>query len=102
MISWSKPFRIARFNYYPTNYSITSAFTFGIDANYLTSSNCGATPVNAYYESTVNKTIHGLRYSTNHDARWSKRDERKATIDKGLKANRSSSRRERLVCENRR
>jgi len=25
LISWSRPFRIARFNYYFTNYSITSA-----------------------------------------------------------------------------
>ena len=36
VVSWSKPFRIARFNYYPTNYSITSAFAFGIDAASLT------------------------------------------------------------------
>ena len=36
-ISWSRPFRIARFNYYPTNYSITSAFTSGVDAAYLVS-----------------------------------------------------------------
>ena len=32
VVSWSRPFRIAGFNYYSTNYSITSAFTFGIDA----------------------------------------------------------------------
>jgi len=34
-ISWSKPFRLANFNYYSTNYSITSAFTFGVDPNYV-------------------------------------------------------------------
>jgi hypothetical protein len=55
VISWSKPFRIARFNYYPTNYSITSAFTYGVDANHLTSNNCGDTPVNAYYDSQSTK-----------------------------------------------
>lgn len=52
VLSWSRPFRIARFNYYPTNYSITSAFTFGIDPAYLTSNNCAATPLNRYFGSS--------------------------------------------------
>jgi hypothetical protein len=46
VVSWSRPFRIARFNYYSTNYSITSAFAFGIDALRSPANNCSATPVN--------------------------------------------------------
>jgi uncharacterized protein (TIGR03790 family) len=40
-ISWSKPFRIAALSYYPTNYSITSAFTFGIDPSHINANSCG-------------------------------------------------------------
>ena len=89
VVSWSKPFRIARFNYYPTNYSITSAFTFGIDAASLTSSNCGAMPVNRYYgsASTAPHTDFGIR-PTMMLAGVSTASV-KATIDKGLKAERS-------------
>ena len=65
VISWSRPFRIANFNYYFTNYSITSAFTYGIDADHLTSNNCGAMPVNPYYDSRSTKpyTEFGIRPS---------------------------------------
>jgi uncharacterized protein (TIGR03790 family) len=89
VVSWSKPFRIARFNYYPTNYSITSAFTFGIDAAHLTSNNCGAMPVNRYYgsASTAPYTDFGIR-PTMMLAGVSTASV-KATIDKGLKADRS-------------
>src|SRR6185436_8247395 len=63
VISWSRPFRIARFNYYPTNYSITSAFAFGIDTPSLTSNNCSAMPVNRYFgsSSTAPYTDFGIR-----------------------------------------
>jgi uncharacterized protein (TIGR03790 family) len=89
VVSWSKPFRIARFNYYSTNYSITSAFTFGIDAAYLTSDNCAATPVNRYYgsASTAPYTDFGIR-PTMLLAGVSTASV-KATIDKGLRADRN-------------
>ena len=89
VVSWSRPFRIARFNYYPTNYSITSAFAFGIDAAYLTSNNCAATPLNRYYgsASTAPFTDFGIR-PTMMLAGVSTTSV-KATIDKGLKADRN-------------
>jgi uncharacterized protein (TIGR03790 family) len=89
VVSWSKPFRVAGFNYYSTNYSITSAFTFGIEANYLTSNNCGATPVNRYYgsASTAPYTNFGIR-PTMMLAGVSAASV-KATIDTGLKADRN-------------
>lgn len=89
VISWSRPFRIASFNYYPTNYSITSAFTFGIDADHLTSNNCGAMPVNPYYgaRSTKPYTEYGIRPSMM--LAGTNATNVKATIDKGLKADRT-------------
>ena len=89
VISWSRPFRIARFNYYSTNYSITSAFTFGIDADHLTSNNCGATPVNPYYNSRSTKpyTDFGIRPSMM--LAGVSATSVKATIDKGLEADRN-------------
>jgi uncharacterized protein (TIGR03790 family) len=89
VVSWSRPFRIARFNYYPTNYSITSAFTFGIDPAYLTSNNCAATPLNRYFgsSSTAPYTSFGVR-PTMMLAGVSA-SSIKETIDKGLKADRS-------------
>jgi uncharacterized protein (TIGR03790 family) len=89
VVSWSRPFRIARFNYYPTNYSITSAFSFGIDTPSLTSNNCSAMPVNRYFgsSSTAPYTDFGIR-PTMMLAGQSAASV-KATIDKGLKADRS-------------
>jgi uncharacterized protein (TIGR03790 family) len=89
VVSWSRPFRIARFNYYSTNYSITSAFTFGIDVAYLTSNNCAATPMNRYFgsASTTPYTDFGIR-PTMMLAGQSAASV-KDTIDKGLKADRS-------------
>jgi uncharacterized protein (TIGR03790 family) len=89
VVSWSRPFRIARFNYYSTNYSITSAFTFGLDAAYLASNNCAATPVNRYFgsASTSPYTDFGIR-PTMMLAGQSTASV-KATIDKGLKADRN-------------
>lgn len=86
VISWSRPFRVAGLNYYSTNYSITSAFTFGIEAAYLNSSNCAATPVNRYYgsASTAPYTDFGIR-PTMMLAGTSAANV-KATIDRGLKA----------------
>jgi uncharacterized protein (TIGR03790 family) len=89
VVSWSKPFRIARFNYYPSNYSITSAFAFGIDSRSLTSNNCSATPVNPYFgsSSTAPYTDFGIR-PTMMLAGLSAENV-KATIDKGFKADRT-------------
>ena len=89
VISWSRPFRIAQFNYYSTNYSITSAFTYGIDADHLTSNNCGATPANPYYgsQSTKPYTDFGIRPSMMLAGVSTASVE--ATIDKGIKADRN-------------
>lgn len=89
LISWSRPFRIARFNYHVTNYSITSAFAYGVDADYLTRSSCGLGPVNPYYNSrsTTPYTDFGIR-PTMMLAGVSATSV-KATIDKGLKADRN-------------
>jgi uncharacterized protein (TIGR03790 family) len=89
VISWSRPFRIANFNYYPTNYSITSAFTYGIDADHLASNSCGATPVNPYYDSRSTKpyTEFGIRPSMMLAGVSATSVE--ATIDSGLKADRT-------------
>ena len=86
VISWSEPFRIAQFNYYPTNYSITSAFTYGIDADHLTGNNCGPTPLNPYYDARSTKpyTDFGIRPSMMLAGVNTASVE--ATIDKGLKA----------------
>ena len=89
VISWSRPFRIAGFNYYPTNYSITSAFAFGIDAAYLTSNNCAPTPVNRYYgsASTAPYTNFGIRPTMMLAGEST--ENVKATIDIGVKADRN-------------
>ena len=89
VVSWSKPFRIARFNYYPTNYSITSAFAFGIDVASLTSNNCSETPMNPYFgsSSTAPKTDFGIRPTMMLAGQSA--ESVKATIDKGLKADNS-------------
>jgi uncharacterized protein (TIGR03790 family) len=89
VVSWSRPFRIAGFNYYSTNYSITSAFTFGIDAAYLNSKNCAATPVNRYFgsASTAPYTDFGIRPTMM--LAGASTASVKATIDKGLMADRS-------------
>lgn len=89
VISWSRPFRIARFNYYPTNYSITSAFAFGIDTQYLTSRSCDSTPLSPYYDSrsTMPYTDFGIRPAMMLAGESA--TSVKATIDKGLKADRS-------------
>jgi uncharacterized protein (TIGR03790 family) len=89
VVSWSKPFRIARFNYYHTNYSITSAFAFGIDPPSLTSNNCAAMPVSRYFgsSSTAPYTDFGIR-PTMMLAGQSAASV-KATIDNGFKADRT-------------
>jgi uncharacterized protein (TIGR03790 family) len=60
-ISWSKPFRIAYRNYYPANYSITSAFTFGIDPRYGNANSCGSMPENPLYDSPSTKPYTDLK-----------------------------------------
>jgi uncharacterized protein (TIGR03790 family) len=89
VISWSRPFRIARFNYYSTNYSITSAFAFGIDTATLTSNNCSATILSRYFgsSSTAPYTDFGIRPTMMLAGQ--NVASVKATIDKGLKADRS-------------
>jgi len=89
VISWSRPFRIATFNYYSTNYSITSALTYGIDPDHLTGNNCGPTPLNLYYDSRSTKpyTEFGIRPSMMLAGVSAASVE--ATIDKGLRADRT-------------
>jgi uncharacterized protein (TIGR03790 family) len=60
-ISWSRPFRIAALSYYSTNYSITSAFTFGIDPSYINANSCGIMPSNPLYNSTSTKPYTDLK-----------------------------------------
>lgn len=89
VISWSKPFRITRFNYYPTNYSITSAFAYGIDMRYLTSRSCDSTPLNPYYDSRSTMPYTDFRIRPAMMLAGESAASVKATIDKGLKADRS-------------
>jgi uncharacterized protein (TIGR03790 family) len=89
VVSWSKPFRIARFNYYPTNYSITSAFTFGIDPAYLTSNNCAATALNRYFGSSSTAPYRNFGIRPTMMLAGVSTASVKATIDKGLKADRN-------------
>jgi len=89
VISWSKPFRIAGFNYYPTNYSITSAFTYGVDAAYLTSNNCAATPVNRYFDSRSTTPYTDFNIRPTMMLAGVSTTSVKATIDKGLLADKN-------------
>lgn len=89
LISWSKPFRIARFNYYSTNYSITSAFTYGVDANYLTNDSCSLGPVNPYYDSRSTKPYADFGIRPTMMLAGVSATNVKATIDKGLRADRN-------------
>jgi uncharacterized protein (TIGR03790 family) len=87
VVSWSRPFRVARFNYYSTNYSITSAFAFGIEPAALTGNNCSAMPLNRYFgsSSTAPYTDFGIRPTMMLAGQNTASV--KATIDKGFKAN---------------
>jgi uncharacterized protein (TIGR03790 family) len=89
LISWSRPFRIARFNYYFTNYSITSAFTYGVDANYLINDGCSLGPVNPYYDSKSTKPHADFGIRPAMMLAGVNATNVKATIDKGLKADRN-------------
>ena len=88
-ITWSKPFRIASFNYYPSNYSITSAFTFGIDPNYLASNSCGSTPQSLYYDSKSTQPYTDLHIRPAMMLAGVSTASVKATIDKGMLADRN-------------
>jgi uncharacterized protein (TIGR03790 family) len=89
VITWSKPFRIARFNYYSTNYSITSAFTFGIDPNYVQIDSCGAMPPNAYYNSNSSKPYSDFHIRPAMMLGGVSIANVKATIDRGSMADQS-------------
>src|SRR5262249_50253511 len=86
VITWSKPFRIASFNYYPTNYSITSAFTFGIDSNYLGIPSCKIMPENTYYNSNSSKPYTDFHIRPTMMLAGVKAANVKATIDRGVRA----------------
>jgi len=88
-ISWSKPFRLANFNYYSTNYSITSAFTFGIDPNYLNANMCGGMPQNPYYNSNSTKPYSDFHIRPAMMLAGKSTAAVKATIDKGVAADKS-------------
>src|SRR5262249_4418035 len=83
VITWSKPFRIAAFNYYSTNYSITSAFTFGIDTDHLQIASCSAMPQNPYYNSNSSKPYTDFHIRPAMMLAGMRAANVKATIDKG-------------------
>ena len=91
VVSWSKPFRIARFNYYPTNYSITSAFAFGIDAPYAHQQQLCCDACEPVFRIVFDGSVHGLWYSTNHDARRPKRGECKGNYRQRIKGRQDPS-----------
>jgi uncharacterized protein (TIGR03790 family) len=86
VITWSKPFRISYFNYYATNYSITSAFTFGIDQNYLQIRSCSSMPSNSYYNSNSSKPYTDFNIRPTMMLAGVNTANVKATIDKGSMA----------------
>ena len=86
VITWSKPFRIASFNYYSTNYSITSAFTFGIDPRYIGIPSCSAMPDNPYYNSNSSKPYTDLHIRPTMMLAGVNAANVKATIDRGVMA----------------
>jgi uncharacterized protein (TIGR03790 family) len=86
VITWSKPFRIASFNYYPTNYSITSAFTFGIDSGYIGIPSCNPMPASPYYNSSSSKPYTDFHIRPTMMLAGVDTASVKATIDKGAKA----------------
>jgi uncharacterized protein (TIGR03790 family) len=51
VVSWTVPYRLSYYNYYPTNYSVTSALAFGVNPNYIEVASCNAMPQNPYYNS---------------------------------------------------
>jgi len=89
VITWSKPFRIAYSNYYSTNYSITSAFTFGIDSDYIQIDSCSAMPPNRYYNSDSSKPYTDFHIRQAMMLAGVSTADVKATIDKGSLADRS-------------
>ena len=89
VVTWSKPFRIASFNYYPTNYSITSALTFGIDPGYAGIPSCNPMPNNPYYNSTSSAPYTDFRIRPTMMLAGVSTDSVKATIDKGAAADAS-------------
>jgi uncharacterized protein (TIGR03790 family) len=86
VITWSKPFRIASFNYYPTNYSITSAFTFGIDPGYISIPSCNVMPENPYYNSNSSKPFVDFHIRPTMMLAGVSTANVKATIDRGVMA----------------
>jgi uncharacterized protein (TIGR03790 family) len=89
VITWSKPFRIANFNYHDTNYSITSAFTFGIDSDYIQVESCSVMPQNRYYNSNSSKPYTDFHIRPAMMLGGMSTANVKATIDKGSLADRS-------------
>ena len=83
VITWSKPFRIANFNYHDTNYSITSAFTFGIDSDYIQVESCSVMPQNRYYNSNSSKPYTDFHIRPAMMLGGMTTANVKATIDKG-------------------
>src|ERR1051326_9205707 len=82
-ISWSNPYRVATRNYYTTNYSITSAFAFGIDQKYLNVGSCGAMPSNPFYDSTTTKPYTDLQIRPAMILAGASLSNAQAVIDKG-------------------
>jgi uncharacterized protein (TIGR03790 family) len=89
VITWSKPFRIASFNYYPTNYSVTSAFAFGIDPAYISSPSCDPMPENPYFNSNSSKPYRDYHIRPTMMLAGVDAAHVKATIDEGVMADAS-------------
>jgi uncharacterized protein (TIGR03790 family) len=86
VMTWSKPFRIAGFNYYATNYSITSAFTFGIESGAIEIPSCNPMPANPYYNSRSSQPYTDFHIRPTMMLAGVDAASVKATIDKGAMA----------------
>jgi uncharacterized protein (TIGR03790 family) len=84
VLSWTQPFRISA-----TNYSITSAFTFGIDHNYINANSCGSMPANPLYDSTSIKPYKDLKIRPTMMLAGTSLANVEAMIDKAVLADRT-------------
>jgi uncharacterized protein (TIGR03790 family) len=89
VLTWTKPYSIAAFNYYTANYSITSAFTFGIDADYLAANSCGNMPINPYYDSASTRPYSDYKIRPTMMLAGTSAANVKVMIDKAVMADRT-------------
>jgi uncharacterized protein (TIGR03790 family) len=84
VLSWTQPFGIST-----TNYSITSAFTFGIDPTYIHANSCGSMPANPLYNSTSTKPYTDLKIRPTMMLAGTSLANVEAMIDRAVLANRT-------------